>query len=109
VTNRWVRLPIIIQGAIAFNSRRSPNAFPYSVPQILVTLYLCISGSIPLSSIAATQSRIDIPFQLGKIMGTMSSFVANDVDAALRNLQLKIHDTKTVINQMWLLERCVLA
>jgi len=29
---------MIAQGAMAFNSRRSPNVYPYSVPQILVTL-----------------------------------------------------------------------
>jgi hypothetical protein len=36
--NGWVRRPIIAHGAVAFNSRRSPPANPYSVPQILVTL-----------------------------------------------------------------------
>jgi hypothetical protein len=35
-----VRLPMIAQGAMAFNSLRSPNVYPYSVPQILVTLIL---------------------------------------------------------------------
>jgi hypothetical protein len=29
---------MIAQGAMAFNSRRSPTTCPYSVPQILVTL-----------------------------------------------------------------------
>jgi hypothetical protein len=29
---------MIAQGAMAFNSQRSPTASPYSVPQILVTL-----------------------------------------------------------------------
>jgi nitroreductase len=29
---------MIAQGAMTFNSRRSPTAYPYGVPQILVTL-----------------------------------------------------------------------
>jgi hypothetical protein len=45
-----VRLPIIAQGAMAFNSLRSPSAFPYSVPQMLVTLisYPLILSVLPL-------------------------------------------------------------
>ena len=39
LANWWVRLPMIAQGAMAFNSRRSPHAYPYSVPQILVALF----------------------------------------------------------------------
>ena len=38
LANRLVRLPMIAQGAMAFNSLRSPNVYPYYVPQILVTL-----------------------------------------------------------------------
>ena len=29
---------MIAQGAMTFNSQRSPMAYPYSIPQILVTL-----------------------------------------------------------------------
>jgi hypothetical protein len=38
VANRLVRLPMIAQGAMVFNSLRAPHAFPYRVPLILVTL-----------------------------------------------------------------------
>jgi hypothetical protein len=31
---------MIAQGAMTFNSRRSPMAYPHGVPQILVTLKL---------------------------------------------------------------------
>jgi hypothetical protein len=37
---------MIAQGAMAFNSRRSPNIYPYCVPQILVTLIWSHSNDI---------------------------------------------------------------
>jgi hypothetical protein len=72
------------------------------------SIYLFISGSIPLTSIAATQNGVDVAFTLGKTLGTMRSFVANDVTAPMGDLRITIQDTKTVIDKMWLLERYVL-
>jgi hypothetical protein len=73
-------------------------------------IYLFISGPIPLTSIAATQGGVDIPFKLGEKVGTtMSSLVANDFEAPMGDLKIKIQDTKTVIDKMLLLERYVLA
>lgn len=63
----------------------------------------------PLSAIVATQGGGDIPFKLGEKVGTtMSSFVANDVEAPMGNLKIQIQDTKTEIDKMWLVERYVL-
>jgi hypothetical protein len=71
-------------------------------------IYLFISGSIPLTSIAATQSGVDVTFTPGKTVGTMRSLVANDADAPMGDLKIKIQDTKTVIDKLWLLERYIL-
>jgi hypothetical protein len=38
----------------------------------------------------------------------MRSLVANDADAPMGDLKIKIQDTKTVIDKMWLLERYIL-
>ena len=63
----------------------------------------------PLSAIAATQNGAVIPFKLGEKVGTtLSSFVANDVEAPMGNLKIQIQDTKTEIDKMWLVERYVL-
>jgi hypothetical protein len=70
-------------------------------------IYLFVSGSIS-APIAATQGGVDITFTPGKTVGTMKSFVANDVDLAVDSLLIKIQDTKTTIDKMWLLERYVL-
>ena len=73
-------------------------------------MYLFVSDSISVSSIAATQGGVDITLLPGKTAGTMKSFVNNGVDdAPMGDLQIKIPDTKTVINKMWLLVRYVLA
>lgn len=72
-------------------------------------IYLFVSGAIPLASIIATQGGVDITFTLGKTAGTMKSFVANDVEAPMGDLTIKIKDTTTVIDKMWLVERYVLA
>jgi len=71
-------------------------------------IYLFVSGNLPLSSIAATQSGVNITFTPGKTVGTMNAFVANDVEAPMGNLEIKVKDTKTVIDKMWLMERYVL-
>jgi hypothetical protein len=71
-------------------------------------IYLFVSGSLPQSSIAATQGGIDITFTAGKTVGTLRSFVANDIDAPMGDLQIKVKDTKTLIDKMWLMERYVL-
>ena len=84
-------------------------------------IYLFVSGStrdaqgkkVPtvftLSSIAATQGGVDITSAFVKTVGTMQLFVRNGVDAPMGGLQVTIHDTKTVIDKMWLVERYVLA
>jgi hypothetical protein len=66
-------------------------------------------GSIPLASFAVTQGGVDIPIKAGATVGTMRSFVANDVDAPMGDLKIKIQDTETVIDKMWLVDRYVLA
>jgi hypothetical protein len=71
-------------------------------------IYLFVSGSLPQSSIAATQGGTDIAFLPGKSVGTLRSFVANDIDAPMSDLQIKISDTKTVIDKMLLVARYVL-
>jgi hypothetical protein len=57
---------------------------------------------------AATQGGNDVPFTDGQTIGSMKSFVAKDVGAAMDGLTIKIKDTKTAIDKMWLLERYVL-
>jgi len=71
-------------------------------------IYLFAYGSISASSITATQGGNDIAFTDGQTIGSMKSFVAKDVGAAMDSLQIKIGDTKTVIDKFWLLERYVL-
>lgn len=71
-------------------------------------IYLYVSGSLPLASIAATQGGIDIPFSTGQTVGTMKTLVAREINAAMDGLQIKIQDTTTEIDKMWLLERYVL-
>ena len=39
----------------------------------------------------------------------MKCFVAKDVDSAMDGVRIKIADTKTTIDKMWLLERYVLS
>lgn len=74
-----------------------------------VYLYLFVPDSISLPSIAATQGGVDITLAFVKTVGTMKLFVRNDVEAPMGDLQITIHDTKTVIDKMWLVERYVLA
>jgi hypothetical protein len=89
------KLPIFTKGRLPKN--------------ILATnIYLFVSGSIPLTSIAAIQSAVEVTFTPGKTVGTMRSLVANDADAPMGDLKIKIQDTKTVIDKMWLLERYIL-
>ncbi len=71
-------------------------------------IYLFASGSISASSIIATQGGNEIAFTDGQTIGSMKSFVAKDVGVAMDILQIKIGDTKTAIDKMWLLERYVL-
>jgi hypothetical protein len=71
-------------------------------------IFLFASGSLSASAITATQGGNDIPFTDGAEIGTMKSFVAKDVKAAMDSLQIKIKDTTTTIEKMWLLERYVL-
>lgn len=69
---------------------------------------LLVSGAIPIASFAVTQGGVDIPLKAGVTVGSMRSFVANDVDAPMGDLKIKIQDTKTAIDKMWLVERYVL-
>jgi hypothetical protein len=83
-------------------------------------IYLFVSGSPSAPMIAiqitAIQGGNDIPFKPGKDITstngqtkeTLKSFVAEGVDSAMDSVQIKIHDTKTPIDKMWLLERYVL-
>jgi hypothetical protein len=71
-------------------------------------IYLFASGSLLASSITVTQGGNDIPFTDGPTVGTMKSFVAKDVNSAMDSAQIKIADTTTTIEKMWLLERYIL-
>ena len=70
-------------------------------------IYLYVPASVSVS-ITATQGGNNISFGPGKPVGTMKSFVSND-EAPMGNLKITIHDTTTVIDKMWLLERYVLS
>jgi hypothetical protein len=59
-------------------------------------------------SIKATRGGNDIPFRDGKTIGTMQSLVGDGMNSAMDSLQIKLGDTKTAIDKMWLLERYVL-
>ena len=72
------------------------------------TIYLFVSDSLSVPSIAATQGGVDISFAPGKAAGSMKLFVANDIEAPMGDLQIKIQDTKAVIDKMWLVERYIL-
>jgi hypothetical protein len=70
-----------------------------------IVLYVPVSVSV---SITATQGGNPISFGPEKTVGTMKSRVSND-EAPMGNLTITIHDTKTVIDKMWLVERYVLS
>ena len=78
-------------------------------------IYLFVSGDptasnfhLSVLSIKATQGGNDITFKDDKKIGTMQSLVGDGMDSAMDSLQIKLGDTKTVIDKMWLLERYVL-
>lgn len=79
-------------------------------------IYLFASGGPKASkfhlsalSIKATQGGNDITFGDGKAIGTtMQSLVEDGMNSAMDSLQIKLGDTTTVIDKMWLLERYVL-
>ena len=71
-------------------------------------IYLFASGSLAAAAFSVTQGGNQITFTDGPSVGTMKSFVAEDVDSAMDSLQINIADTKTVIDKMWLFERYVL-
>ena len=70
-------------------------------------IYLFVPTSVSVS-ITGMQGGNNISFGLGKPVGTMKLFVSND-EAPMGNLKITIHDTTTVIDKMWLLERYVLS
>ena len=70
-------------------------------------IYLYVPASVSVS-ITGTQGGNNISFGPGKPVGTMKLFVSND-EAPMGNLKITIHDTTTVIDKMWLLERYVLS
>jgi len=62
------------------------------------------------SSIKATQGGNVITFSDGKTIGaTMKSFVGDGRNSAIESLQIKLGDTTTAFDKMWLLEWYVLA
>jgi len=74
-------------------------------------IYLFASGSLTAAAFTATQGGNDITFADGPPLGTpgtMKCFVAKDVDSAMDSVQIKIADTKTSVEKMWLLERYIL-
>jgi hypothetical protein len=74
-------------------------------------IYLFVSGPLAAAAFTVTQDANDISFVDGPPLGpaaTMKTFVAKDIDAAMGSLQIKIADTKTAIEKMWLLERYTL-
>ena len=71
-------------------------------------IYLFASSALSAASFTATQGGNAITFTDGPMAGTMKSFVAKDVGSAMDSLQIKIGDTKTAIDKMWLLERYTL-
>lgn len=95
IDNIYEKLPIFTKG-------RKPEKIQ------AMDIYLFTSAPLAASAITATQGGTDITFTDGPMTGTMKSFVAKDVGAAIDSLQLKIADTKKVIDKMWLLERYVL-
>jgi len=101
-TERVLKIDKLNEKLPIFTKGRDPKNVPAK------NIYLFASGSIPASSIAATQGGVDITFTSGKTVGTMKSFVANDVEAPIGDLTIKIQDTKTLIDKMWLVERYVL-
>jgi hypothetical protein len=72
-------------------------------------IYLFASGGVSAAGITATQGGNEITFTEGPTVGTMKSFSAKDVDAAMDGFQLKMRDTTTAIDKMWLLERYILS
>ena len=69
-----------------------------------------VPTELPPFAITATQSGLSFPLSPGEKLGTaMTSFVANDVEAPMDSLKIQIQDTKLEIDEMWLLERYVLA
>jgi hypothetical protein len=74
-------------------------------------IYLYVSGSLSATAFTAHQDGNDIPFTDGPPLepaSTMKCFMAKDVDAAMDAVEIKIADTKTTIDKMWLIERYVL-
>jgi hypothetical protein len=70
-------------------------------------IYLYIPASVS-ASITATQGGNELSLGPGDKVGTMKALVSDD-EAPMGTLQIKIHDAKTSIGKMWLLERYVLA
>jgi hypothetical protein len=95
ITKLDEKLPVFIKG-------RPANKI------LAKTIYLFVSDSISIPSISARQGGVDITLAPGKTVGTMKTFVANDVEAPMGDFQFKIQDTKTEIDKMWLMERYVL-
>lgn len=70
-------------------------------------IYLFASDLSPASSI--TQGGNDIALRPGgETVRTMKSFIGDGMNSALDSLKIKIGDTTTTIDKMWLVERYVL-
>jgi DNA-binding transcriptional MerR regulator len=91
------KLPVFTKGRLAKNIQA-------------VDVYLYVSGSLSATSISANQGGLDFTLTLegGSSVGTMKTYVAKDVNAAMDEIKITIPDTTTVIDKMWLLERYVL-
>jgi hypothetical protein len=74
-------------------------------------IYLFASSSLSSAAFTISQNGNDISFADGPLLDattTMKSFVASGVDAAMNSLQLKITDTNTPIEKIWLVQRYTL-
>jgi Tc toxin complex TcA C-terminal TcB-binding domain len=71
-------------------------------------IYLFVPASLSASITATQGGSEEISFTGGQTVGTMKLLVSNE-EAPMGDLQIKIADTKTAIDKMWLLERYVLA
>ena len=71
-------------------------------------IYLFVSDSVSSNVVTAKQGDADLSLSPGKVAGAMKSLVASDLDAPLGDFEIKIKDTKTNIDKMFLVARYVL-
>lgn len=72
-------------------------------------IYLLAPDGLSASTLKLTQGTDDFALTDGPRVGTMKSFVIKDIpNLPVSNWQLKIQDTKTKLDKLWLLVRYVL-